>query len=103
MWCDFPADAPLEEFHAEHPVVVVRSAHGLSDTCIVVPITSCLCSNNGDVLRAAALKGNGITRLPTFIIGADIKAQRLREVLPSYAPTSLGIYALYVVAHVVFT
>jgi uncharacterized protein YifN (PemK superfamily) len=40
MWCDFPADAPLEEFHAEHPVVVVRSAHGLSDTCIVVPITS---------------------------------------------------------------
>ena len=49
---------------------------------IVVPITSCLCSNNGDVLRAAALKGNGITRLPTFIVGADIKARRLREVLP---------------------
>jgi DNA-binding transcriptional LysR family regulator len=62
---------------------------------IVVPITSRLCSNNGDVLRAAALKGNGITRLPTFIVGADIKARRLREVLPSYAPTSLGIYALY--------
>ena len=62
---------------------------------IVVPITSYLCSNNGDVLRAAALKGNGITRLPTFIVGADIKAQRLRVVLPSYAPTSLGIYALY--------
>jgi len=62
---------------------------------IVVPITSCLCSNNGDVLRAAALKGNGITRLPTFILGADIKARRLREVLPGYAPTSLGIYALY--------
>lgn len=62
---------------------------------IVVPITSCLCSNNGDVLRAAALKGNGITRLPTFIVGADIKARRLREVLPSYAPSPLGIYALY--------
>jgi DNA-binding transcriptional LysR family regulator len=62
---------------------------------IVVPITSCLCSNNGDVLRAAAVKGNGITRLPTFILGADLKARRLREVLPGYAPTPLGIYALY--------
>jgi DNA-binding transcriptional LysR family regulator len=62
---------------------------------IAVPITSCLCSNNGDVLRAAAVKGNGITHLPTFILGADLKARRLREVLASYAPTPLGIYALY--------
>ena len=60
-----------------------------------MPITSCLCSNNGDVLRAAALQGNGIARLPTFIVGADIKAGRLREVLPSYAPSRIGIYALY--------
>ena len=40
LWCDFPADAPAEEFHAEHPVVVVRSAKDLKDTCIVVPVTS---------------------------------------------------------------
>ena len=31
------------------------------------PITSCLCSNNGDVLRTAALDGNGIAILPTFL------------------------------------
>jgi uncharacterized protein YifN (PemK superfamily) len=40
LWCDFPADAPAEEFHAEHPAVVVRSAGNLRETCIVVPITS---------------------------------------------------------------
>src|SRR5262245_52498966 len=60
-----------------------------------VPITSCLCSNNGDVLRIAALAGHGIAKLPTFIVGPDIQAGRLRVVLREYPPTELGIYALY--------
>lgn len=60
-----------------------------------VPINSRLCSNNGDVLRDAALKGHGITKLPTFLIGDDIKAGRLQVVLEDYPPTDLGIYALY--------
>jgi DNA-binding transcriptional LysR family regulator len=67
--------------------------HG--DKTFSVPITSSLCSNNGDVLRAAALKGNGITNLPTFIVGPDIKSKRLKLVLPDTPPTELGIYALY--------
>ena len=62
---------------------------------IVVPINSVLCSNNGDVLKAAALAGQGITKLPTFLVGTDIKAERLRVVMPAYPPTELGIYALY--------
>jgi DNA-binding transcriptional LysR family regulator len=62
---------------------------------IVVPIGSVLCSNNGDVLKTAALDGQGITKLPTFLVGPDIKAQRLRIVMPAYPPTGLGIYALY--------
>ena len=60
-----------------------------------VPITSSLCSNNGDVLREAALAGNGIANLPTFIVGPDIAAKRLALVLPQTPPTELGIYALY--------
>jgi DNA-binding transcriptional LysR family regulator len=36
---------------------------------ISVPIASSLCSNNGDVLVAAARKGQGITMLPTFLVG----------------------------------
>jgi DNA-binding transcriptional LysR family regulator len=62
---------------------------------IAVPINSALCSNNGDVLRAAALAGCGITKLPTFLVGPDIKAGRLRIVLAEYPPTDLDIYALY--------
>ena len=62
---------------------------------ISVPIESCLCSNNGEVLRAAALRGNGIALLPTFIVGPDIRAARLAVVLPALPPTELTIFALY--------
>lgn len=62
---------------------------------INVAINSVLCSNNGDVLRAAALGGQGITKLPTFLVGADVKAGRLNVVLPTYPPTGLGLFALY--------
>jgi DNA-binding transcriptional LysR family regulator len=58
-------------------------------------INSVLCSNNGDVLRAAAVAGQGVTKLPTFIVGSEIKAGRLKVVLPDYSPTGLGIFALY--------
>lgn len=62
---------------------------------VSVPVKSCLCSNNGDVLRAAALHGNGIVLLPTFLIGPDIAAGKLRIVLPGHEPTGLDIYAVY--------
>lgn len=62
---------------------------------ITVPINSSLCSNNGDVLREAAIAGRGITKLPTFFIGEDIKQGKLKVVLPDNPPTSLGLYALY--------
>jgi DNA-binding transcriptional LysR family regulator len=60
-----------------------------------VPINSRLCANNGDVLRDAALAGQGITKLPTFLIGPDIKAGRLEIVLEDFPPSDLTIYALY--------
>lgn len=62
---------------------------------ISVAINSTLCSNNGDVLREAALAGQGITQLPTFLVGPDIAEGRLKRVLESFPPTPLGIYALY--------
>jgi len=62
---------------------------------VSVAITAWLSSNNGDVLRAAALKGNGITGLPTFMVGPDIKAGRLALVLPDNPLTPQGIFALY--------
>lgn len=60
-----------------------------------VSINSVLCSNNGDVLRTAAVSGQGISQLPTFLVGPDIKARRLKIVLPDYPPTELGVFALY--------
>jgi len=62
---------------------------------ISVQIDSILCSNNGDVLRAAAIGGQGITKLPTFIVGPDIAAGRLAVVMPDWPPRDLAIHALY--------
>jgi DNA-binding transcriptional LysR family regulator len=70
-----------------------RLTHG--SELISVPVQSSICSNSGDVLLAAALGGNGITKLPTFIVGPEIKAGRLAVVLADYPPTPLVIHALY--------
>jgi len=58
-------------------------------------VNSALCSNNGDVLCAAALSGQGITMLPTFIVGKDIAAGRLQLVLEKNPPSALDAFALY--------
>jgi DNA-binding transcriptional LysR family regulator len=58
--------------------------------------TNCImCSNNGDVLRAAALAGQGLAQLPTFLVGPDIAAGKLRTLLEDFRPPALGIFALY--------
>lgn len=62
---------------------------------ISVAIASCLSSNNGDVLRDAALQGIGIANLPTFIVGDDLTAGRLQLVLAANCPADLTIHALY--------
>lgn len=62
---------------------------------ITVPVTATLCSNNGEVLLAAARAGNGIALLPTFIAGPDLEAGRLAVLLPDTPPTDLAIFALY--------
>jgi DNA-binding transcriptional LysR family regulator len=59
------------------------------------PINATLCSNNGDVLRAASIAGLGIAILPTFLVGPDIASGRLSIVLGEFPPKALGIYALY--------
>lgn len=52
-------------------------------------------SNNGDVLRAAACRGQGIALLPTFIVGDAIQDGTLRSILTDYNPTDLVVSALY--------
>ena len=60
-----------------------------------IPLKMALNSNNGHILRNAVLAGQGITELPTFLVGCDIATGNLTLVLPQYERTGLGIYALY--------
>lgn len=52
-------------------------------------------ANNGEALRTAALAGLGIILQPTFIVGDDIRAGRLRTVLDDYRVAALNVHAVY--------
>lgn len=52
-------------------------------------------SNNGDTCRIGALQHRCIVLQPSFLIGADLRAGRLVELLPEYRAGELGIHALY--------
>lgn len=52
-------------------------------------------TNNGDTARAAALAGAGILWQPTFLIGEDVRAGRLVEVMPGYRMPDIDILAVY--------
>lgn len=91
-----PADLPRHRcLTYGHSTTLQRWQLGRDGATINVTVNSVLCSNNGDVLRSAALAGRGIAILPTFLIGADLKEGRLSTVLPGYPPPQLGIFALY--------
>ena len=52
-------------------------------------------SNNGETCRAAALAHQGIILQPSFLVGDDLAAGRLIELMPEYRALELGVYALY--------
>jgi DNA-binding transcriptional LysR family regulator len=60
-----------------------------------VIVNSALCSNNGEVLRDAAVKGLGITLLPKFMIANCLAAGSLQVVLPAFQPASLSVWVVY--------
>lgn len=60
-----------------------------------IPVQGPLSSNNGEVLREAALAGLGIALLPTFIVGNDLRAGRLRPLLTAYECWDAAIFVVY--------
>ncbi len=52
-------------------------------------------ANNGDALRAAALRGLGIANLPSFIVGGDLQAGTLVSLLDGFLPGDLTLHAVY--------
>ena len=64
-------------------------------TAMRVKINGVLSSNNGDVLKQAALQGRGLALLPTFIVGGAIAKGTLVSVLEAYQPEKLLISLIY--------
>lgn len=54
-----------------------------------------LMSNNGDVLRYAALQGVGVLLQPTILVAEEIERGALVEILPGMAPLPKPIHLLY--------
>ncbi|MGI9132897.1 MAG: LysR substrate-binding domain-containing protein [Rhodoferax sp.] len=52
-------------------------------------------TNSGDTCRAAALAHQGIVLQPSFIVGPDLNAGSLVELMPEYRALQFGIYAVY--------
>jgi DNA-binding transcriptional LysR family regulator len=52
-------------------------------------------SNSGDTCLAAALAGQGLILQPDFIVGPDLKAGRLVEILPAWRAPTLAVQAVY--------
>jgi len=57
-------------------------------------VTGTLSTNNGEVLRDAAIKGVGLTLLPTFIAADALRAGSLKSILTEYCPKPFGLYAV---------
>jgi DNA-binding transcriptional LysR family regulator len=60
-----------------------------------VSINCVMSSNNGEVLKDAAAKDQGIAVLPTFIVGDALQQGQLRTVLTDYKPPAIDLCALY--------
>ncbi len=52
-------------------------------------------SNNGEILKHAAIADQGIALLPTFIVGEALQTGQLRTVLTDYQPPDIALSALY--------
>ncbi len=60
-----------------------------------VNIKRIFCSNNGEVLRDAAVKGLGIVMLPDFILQSAFERGELQVILPDYQGVDLSLCVIY--------
>lgn len=61
----------------------------------IVSVKGMVCSNNGEVLRDAAVRGLGIALLPMFLVETELEAGVLVSVLSSYSPPPISICVVY--------
>jgi len=65
------------------------------DGPVTAHIRPTLRTNSGDTCLAGALQGRCIVLQPSFLVGEDLAAGRLLEILPEYRSLALGVHALY--------
>lgn len=65
------------------------------DGDIAVPVRGNLKLNDDEVIWQAVRGGAGISMLPTFTVGDDLKSGRLQAVLTPYVPAERNLYAVY--------
>ncbi len=61
----------------------------------LVKVRYAMHTNNGDTARAAAIGGRGVIWQPSFLIGADLRARRLVELLSGYRLPDIDMLAVY--------
>lgn len=57
-------------------------------------VAPCFIAGNSLLLRDAVVAGIGVAVLPSYVVAADLAAERLRVILPQIRPLEYGIYAL---------
>ncbi|HEX3574259.1 MAG TPA: LysR family transcriptional regulator, partial [Rhodopila sp.] len=62
-----------------------RHETGVDELPEEVPVAGTLRADDSEPLRDAAVAGLGVVLLPTWLVGEDIKAGRLRRVLPEWS------------------
>lgn len=62
---------------------------------VTVKVSPRLRCNNGDTCRLAALRHQGIVLQPSFLVGPDLQAGTLVELMPEYRSIELGVYVVY--------
>ena len=60
-----------------------------------IAVKGVLCSNNGEILKDAAVNSLGIALLPTFIVREEINSGSLVQILADYYPPTLDLCLLY--------
>jgi DNA-binding transcriptional LysR family regulator len=74
------------------PNVWTLESNGKRSEVRVVPR---LTLNDPEILRGAALAGVGIALLPEFVCADDIRAKRLKNVLPDWGSAAMPVHAVY--------
>lgn len=70
----------------------ITNAAGRTETVRLTPV---MFVNNGDTARVAAVAGQGVIWQPTFLVGDDLRAGRLEQLLPDWRVPEIDILAVW--------